>query len=109
MIDIGGRTELLDRTGAHDADTVRQHHRFVLVVGDEDEGAPRRLLDALEFALELLTQLQIERAERLVEQQQRRTNGEAARQCDALALAAAQLLYPTVPETGEIDELQSFA
>ena len=52
---------------------------------------PDVLLDALELELELLAQAQVERAERLVEQQRARAVDERARQRDALLLAAGEL------------------
>ena len=51
--------------------TTRSRHgqRFFLVVGDIDEGDARALLDALELDLHVLAQLEVQGAERLVEQQ----------------------------------------
>ena len=46
---------------------------------------------ALQLELHLLAQLQVERAERLVEQQHARPVDERARERDALALAAREL------------------
>ena len=52
---------------------------------------PDRLLDVLELDLHLLPQLEIERAERLVEQQHAGPVDERARERDALALSAREL------------------
>ena len=52
---------------------------------------PTSLLDRLELDLHLLAQLQVERAERLVEEQHARPVDERARQRDALPLAAGEL------------------
>ena len=52
---------------------------------------PTSLLDLLELDLHLLAQLQVERAERLVEQQHARPVDERPGERDALPLAAGQL------------------
>ena len=49
-------------------------------------------MDALELDLHLLAQLQVERAERLVEQQHARLEHERTRERDALLLAARELV-----------------
>ena len=49
------------------------------------------MLDLVELDLHLLAQLEVERAEGLVEQQDARPVHERARERDALALAAGQL------------------
>ena len=73
---------------------------------DVDEGDPDLVLDALQLQLHLLAELEIERAERLVEQQHLRVVDERARERDALLLAAGQLLRLSLPAAGEIDELE---
>ena len=50
------------------------------------------VLDALELDLQLTAQAQVERAERLVEEQRARVVHERARERDALLLAAGELL-----------------
>ena len=56
----------------HDRDPVGHRQRLALVVGDVDEGDPDLLLDPGELDLHLLAELEVERAERLVEQQDAR-------------------------------------
>ena len=58
-------------------------------------------LDRLQLDLHLLAQLEVERAERLVEQQHARAVDERARERDALALAAGQLDRPALADVGE--------
>ena len=79
-----------------DRDAVAHRQRFLLVVGDIEEGDADLGLDALELGLHLLAELEIERAERLVEQQHRRPVDDRARQADALALAAGELCRPAL-------------
>ena len=83
-----GRAELLDPSGAHHGDAVGHRHRLLLVVGHEDERDPDLALDPLELDLHLLAELQVERAERLVEEEHLRVVHEGAGQRDALLLAA---------------------
>ena len=65
-------------------------------MGDEDEGDADLLLNVLELLLHLLAQLQVERAERLVEQQHARLVDECAGDGDALLLTAGELGHVAV-------------
>ena len=60
-------------------------------MGDEDEGDAQRLLQRLQLFLHLLAQLEVERAERFVEEQHFRLVDQSAGQRHALPLAAGQL------------------
>ena len=60
-------------------------------MGHVDERDADLLLDGLELDLHLLAELEVERAERLVEQEHARSVDERAGQRHALALAAGQL------------------
>jgi hypothetical protein len=57
------------RPEVEDADPVAHRQRFVLIVRDEQERDADLPLQRLQLGLHLLAQLQVERAERLVEQQ----------------------------------------
>ena len=72
LVDVLGRAALLDDAVVHDRDPVGHRERLLLVVGDVEERDPDLALDRLQLDLHLLAQLQVERAERLVEQQHRR-------------------------------------
>ena len=89
----------------HDGDAIGHRHRFFLVVGHEDERDPDLLLDPLELDLHLLAQLQVEGAERLVEEQDRRAVDQRARERDALRLAARDLVRLAILEAGQLDQL----
>ena len=91
LVDLGRRAELLDPAGVEDRQAVAHRERLLLVVGDVDERDADLLLDRLELDLHLLAELQVERAERLVEEQHARPVDERAGEGDALALAARQL------------------
>ena len=92
IVQILRRAELLEAALVHDAHVIGQHQRLGLVVGDVDEGGAEGRLQLLELDLHVLAQLQVERSERLVEQQQRRLEHQAARDGDPLALAARELV-----------------
>ena len=72
VVDLLGRADLLDPPVAHHGDAVAHRERLALVVGDEDERDPDLALDPLELELHRLAQLEVERGERLVEQQRAR-------------------------------------
>ena len=91
LVDLGGRAHLLDAPRAEHGQAVAHRQRLLLVVRDVDEGDADLALDALELDLHLLAQLEVERAERLVEQQHLRAVDDRPRQRDALALAAGEL------------------
>ena len=67
---------------------------------------PDLALDPLQLDLHLLAQLQVERAERLVEQQHGRAVDERARERDALLLAAGELARPRLLAPAQLDELE---
>ena len=87
-----------------DGDAVGHRQRLALVVGDEDEGDAERPLQALQFLLHLLAQLQVERAERFVEQQHLRLVDEGAGERHALALAAGELARPALAVARQLDQ-----
>jgi hypothetical protein len=86
--DLAGCGILLDLSLVHDDDAVGELERLFLIVRHEDAGEMNFLMQAAEPAPQLLPNLGVERAERLVEQKHRRLDGERARQRDSLALAA---------------------
>ncbi len=71
---------------------VDERHRLFLVVRHDHERDAELLLQVHQLELRVLAQLLVERAERLVEQQQLRPLHQRARERDALALAAGQLV-----------------
>ena len=69
--------------------------------GDEHERDADVALDPLELDLHLLAQLEVERAQRLVEQQHRGPVDERPRKRDALPLAARELRGRALRRVGE--------
>ena len=91
LVDLFRRADLHDAAVVEDGDAVGHRQRLALVVGDEDEGDAERFLQGLQLLLHVLAQLQVERAERLVEQQHLRPVDQGAGERHALALAAGKL------------------
>src|SRR5438270_212002 len=106
LVDLCRRADLEKAALAHDRDPGGHRHRFLLVVSDEHARDTDVVDDVGELELGLLAQLLVERAERLVEEQQLRLLGEAARERDALLLAAGELVRPPVRVGDQLDELQ---
>ena len=79
---------------------------LLLVVRDEDRRDAERLLDLLQALAQLRADLDVERAERLVEQQHRRLVRERPRERDALLLAARELALVAVAEPAQADEVE---
>ena len=101
-----GAAELLDPAVVEDGDLVAHRQRLFLVVRDVDERHPELALELLEEELHLLAELQVERAERLVEQEHPGAVDERAGERDALALAAGELDGLAVAVGVEADRLQ---
>ena len=90
-VDLLGRAHLLDLALGDHGDLVAHRERLLLVVGDVHERDADLALHGAQLQLEVLAQLGVEGAERLVEQQHLRAQHECPRQGDALLLAAGQL------------------
>ena len=102
FVHLVGRPDLLDASlGEHDH-TVGELQRLLLVVRHEHRGDVDLLVQLTKPAPQLLAHLGVERAERLVEQQNARLDGERTRERDALALAAGQLGRQTFARAGRV-------
>ena len=73
---------------------------------DEDDGRPRRFPDAQQLLVHVIARDLVERAERLVHQQDRRSGHERARDRDTLLHSAGELTRKRVLESLQADELQ---
>ena len=102
VVDLLRRAHLQDPARVHDRDAIAHRQRLVLVVGDVDEGDPDLGLDPLELDLQLLAQLQVQRAQGLVEQEHAWAVDQGAGERNALALAARELARPPVVEALEL-------
>ncbi len=108
-VHLGGRAELDDAAAIHHGQPVAHGERFLLVVGDIDEGGAELAVQRLELELHRLAELEIERAERLIEQQDLGTQHQRAGQCHPLPLPARELSRaPRAEPTGvEADQCKS--
>ena len=73
---------------------------------DIDEGYLHLLLYSLELYLHLLAQLQVERAERLVEKEHLRVVDKSACDRDSLLLTAGELVHSALVKALEVDHLE---
>src|SRR5258708_138558 len=87
LVDVAGIADLLDAPVVEYGEPVAQGQRLVLVVGDDDERDADLALDFFQLYLHLLTQLEIQRAERLALPQHPRPSQQCPRQRGALPLA----------------------
>src|SRR5918992_2888158 len=106
VVDLPRGRELLDATLVHDRHAVGHRERLLLVVRHVDEREPDLAVEPLEEHLHLLAQLQVERAERLVEEQDARSFGERPGERDPLLLTAGQLPRLARADLLEVDELE---
>src|SRR3990172_5278235 len=106
LVQLLRRAELLDPTCPHDRDPVGHGHRLFLVVGDVDEGDADLGLDPLQLDLHLLAQLEVEGAQRLVEEQHLGVIDERSGEGHPLLLAARELGRLAVLVARHLDELQ---
>ena len=106
VVDLVGAADLLDPALVQHDDAVGELDRLLLVVGDEDGGVAGAVVDLAQPAAELAPDLGVERAERLVEEEDARLDGERAGERHALALAAGELARIALLEAGELDEVE---
>ncbi len=106
LVHLRRRADLLDPPLVEDGDAVAHRQRLFLVVRHVDERHPELLLELLQLDLQLLAELQVEGAERLVEQQRLRVADERPRERNALPLAARELTRLAVAVVVEPHELE---
>jgi hypothetical protein len=88
MKDFVGCTDLLDAALVHHHHAIGDLERLLLVVGDEDARDIELVVEPAEPSPELLADLGVEGAERLVEQKHSRLDRERPGERDTLPLAA---------------------
>ena len=108
VVDIGRAADLLDNAVVHDNHAVAHGERLFLVVGDVDKGDAGALLNALQLDLHVLAQLEVERAERLVEQQHTRLAHQRTRDGDTLLLTAGKTGHIAVFKAAQTNQLEHF-
>ena len=106
VIDFHGRADLQDHAAAHDGDAVRHGHGLFLIVCDIDEGDAELSLQALELNLHLLAQLEVQRTQRLIQQQHARVVDQRPCYGDALLLPARQRIRLALFVTIHLHQMQ---
>ena len=90
----------------HHRDAVRHRQRLTLVVGDIDERDADLALDPLQLDLHVLAELQVERAEWLVEEQCPGVVHQRAGQRDPLLLTTGELARAALLAAAEVDDAE---
>src|SRR6185312_11027248 len=106
VVDLARRPDLLDCPLRHDGDARGHRHRLLLVMRHVHERGSDVPMDLSKLDLQPMPQLQVECAERLVEQEHSRPVDERPRYCDSLLLPARELAWDSVTERFEPDELE---
>ena len=104
LVDLARAPDLLHPAAVHHGDPVGHRERLLLVVRDVDERRAELGLDPLQLELHLLAQLDVERAQRLVEQERGRPVDQSARERHALLLASGELPGAPAVEALELDD-----
>src|SRR5438552_497216 len=76
---------------------------------DVENRGPDLVVKALDLVLHLLAEILVERAERLVHEEERRVVGSGTGERDALLLPARELCWAPLAQTGETDDLEHSA
>ncbi len=103
-----GRADLFDGAFAQHHHPVGQVHRLFLIVGDEDGGDPGLVMHPAQPVAQLLAHLGVQGAERLVQQEHARLDGQGAGQGHALLLAAGQLGRIALAQALQLDQREQF-
>ena len=85
------RTVLLDPPHVHDGDVVAEHQRLFLIMRHKERGDLHLPRELMQFDLHGLPELAIERAERLIQDQNARLNRQRPCKGDTLLLTARHL------------------
>ena len=104
--DLVGRASLHDPARTHDRDAVAEREGLAAVVRHVERRHVERVEDALEILQQAVAEPAVERAERLVEEEDARLRRERAGQRDALLLSARERGDGAPLVSGEPDELQ---
>ena len=106
VVNILRRADLLCLALGHDNDAVGHRQRFFLVMRDVNERNAERVVHLLELELHFLAHLEIQRAERLVEKEDRRLIDKSSRDRDSLLLTAGERRDSAALEAFQIDQVE---
>ena len=108
FIDLCRTADLQDNPVAHDRNTVRHCHGLFLVMCDIHKGDPELLLKALQLYLHLLAQLQVQSAQRLIQEQDTRVVDQRTGDGHALFLPAGECVRPALFVPGHLYQSEHF-
>src|SRR6185437_3729357 len=109
LVNLPRRAHLLDYAFTHDRDPVRHCERFALVMGDIYEGDAYLPLNTLQLHLHRLAELEVQRAQGLIEQQRPGSIHQRTGKRDPLLLTTRQLTWPTFAATGQVHDFEHLA
>jgi hypothetical protein len=104
--DLVRRANLLDPAAVHDHYMVSDFQGFILVVGDQDTGNMKVVVEATEPHPQFLPHLGVERAKGFVKQEYLGLDGQGTGQGHTLPLTARKLVGVAVGEITELHQLQ---
>jgi hypothetical protein len=107
LVDVLGRSRLLQAAFAHDGHAVGQRECLGLIVSHQQGAGAGRSQDAGDLLAQRLAQGGVEGGERLVEEHHGRIGGERTGQRHALPLPAGELVGIGRAAMRELDELQA--
>ena len=106
VVELGRPADLLEAAAVEDGDAVGDLHRLLLVVRHEHGRHVHLRVQAAEPVAQLGSHARVERAERLVEEQDARLRGERAGERHPLPLAARELVRIAVGVAVQLDEIE---
>ncbi len=109
LVELRRLTELDQPAAAQDGDSVGHRQRLFLIVRDIDKRLAEPLMQELQFPLQLRSQLLVERAQRLIQEQKVRREDQRPSEGDALLLTTGQLLWRALGKLSQLDEIQRAA
>ena len=98
---------MFEAARVHDGDAIAHDHGLFLVVRDVDKSDAEPALQLMQLDLELAPQFQVQRPERLVQQEHLRFVDNGARQRHALLLPPGKLRRFALRERGDFDQIQA--
>jgi len=106
-VEVLRRADLLDPAVIHEADAIGHRHRFVLIVRDVEDGDAEPMMEILDLELHVIAQLAVERAERLVHQDDRGAVDHASGERDALLLTAGERARQPLRDIRQLDDVEN--
>ena len=90
LVDVFGRSDLLDAPGVHDDDAIGHGHRLDLIVRDIDRRVVEFVVQPADFEAHVAAQIGVEIGQWLIQQQNVGLRRQRPRERDPLLLAAGQ-------------------